>query len=405
MAAVLALVSVPVALKSSPPEVTSAAFSASAWGRATITASAQWEATSPTALALSNTTARVTWVAAEGHTTYTLQRATNASFTAGLTAVTVSGTTSNVTGLAQNTTYYFRVRGAANTNLPWSAVASAKTGPGSSVTKVELMPYSDMRLPHGLVVDSSNVVWAADYNTGSLLRVPAAGGTVTTVLDATFPTKSIRQISLTPTSGDVAMVVNVEDETPNAQSGKDGIYLKSGATARRWVDPAPYGLAYSATRSRYYATGLDAAGRTGRAVYECTTAWACVRIWESPVWMAYLSIAPGSSKLTIGSADRIYSLDLSTKNAVIVATLGGDVRGVYSPTENLYFVADYADGLVWRVQYVPSTGATNSQLILTGLPGTRAMATTSNGDLIVANSAPAANINLRGIWKYAGLGR
>jgi phosphodiesterase/alkaline phosphatase D-like protein len=45
-------------------------------------------------------------------TGFTIQRATNALFTQGLTTVTVPAntTTLNVTGLAKNTQYWFRIR-------------------------------------------------------------------------------------------------------------------------------------------------------------------------------------------------------------------------------------------------------------------------------------------------------
>lgn len=408
VAAALAVVSVPVALTSSPPEVTSAAFSDAARGRTTITTSAQWAATSPTALALSNTTARVTWVAAEGHTTYTVQRATNSGFTSGLaTYSSVNGTTLEATSLAQNTTYYFRVRGATNSKLPWSAVASAKTGPGSSVAKVALMTASDLGgTPHGIVVDGEDRVWVAEYTNGSLLRVPAAGGTVTRILDKKFPDASLRQIALSPSATNVAMVVNVEDSNPGAQSGSDGVWMREGTTGvvRKWSDPAPYGITYSASRARYYVAGVNADGQPARSVFECTTAWVCTRIWDSPSWMSYLSIPKNSNKLVVGTSNRIYAVDVTAKTATTVATLGGDVRGVFSPTENLYFVAEYDQGLIWRLQYVPSTGATNSQLILTGVPVSRAMATTSTGDLIIANNSTAGS-GLRGVWKYPGLGK
>jgi hypothetical protein len=61
-------------------------------------------------------TATLTWVAAADPTSFTIQRATNLSFTSGLTTFTAAGTARSLTQTVnRNTVYYYRIR--ANNNV------------------------------------------------------------------------------------------------------------------------------------------------------------------------------------------------------------------------------------------------------------------------------------------------
>ncbi|MFM2119934.1 MAG: hypothetical protein RL722_1402, partial [Pseudomonadota bacterium] len=80
-----------------------ASAAANAWTLATAVAAA------PTVSNLANTSLTLNWVGT-GASSYTVQRATNATFTQGLsTTGNLTGTSLNVSGLTANRTYYFRV--------------------------------------------------------------------------------------------------------------------------------------------------------------------------------------------------------------------------------------------------------------------------------------------------------
>lgn len=393
-----------------PPESVnaSAAFTESQHASAVFLTTSEWRATSPTALATGNTTVRLNWTAAEGHSTYRVERATNSGFTTGLVATNVSGTALNVSGLAQNTTYYFRVRGQANTSLPWSATASAQTGPGAPPAPKRLMTDVDVRDPHGIVVSGSNV-WVADYNRGSILQVPQAGGTVTAVFDKKLPVKSIRQISTTHSATAIGVVINDINATAGWSEAKDGFYTvgtNGTSMVHRLANPKGYGLVYNAGKQRYYFNGANSAGEESRSLFECTTAFACTKIWDSPVMMRYMSMPSGSNELIIAAQDRVYNFNVATKEVDIVASLGGDIRGVHNAADNVYFFSDFTTGMIWRIAYTPSTGATSSKLLLSNRDQPRAMAITSGGALIVADTARAGSSGATGsLWSYAGLGK
>jgi hypothetical protein len=84
------------------------------------------------AAAFSSTQINLAWTDnATTETGFTIQRATNATFTAGLTTITLNATNQSSysnTGLTANTLYYYRVRAFnASGNSAWSNTASATT--------------------------------------------------------------------------------------------------------------------------------------------------------------------------------------------------------------------------------------------------------------------------------------
>ncbi|MCX6728439.1 MAG: prepilin-type N-terminal cleavage/methylation domain-containing protein [Candidatus Saccharibacteria bacterium] len=83
-----------------------------------------------TATTASSTSVNVSWTSDAYATSYTMDRATNSSFTTGLTTITQAGTTYTSTGLNEGVTYYFRV----NSNLP--AGPSADSPYGTATTTI-----------------------------------------------------------------------------------------------------------------------------------------------------------------------------------------------------------------------------------------------------------------------------
>jgi len=107
------------------------------------------------------TTMNVTWTTVNNATGYTLQRATNNSFTADLIETANPDTTIALTGLAYNTTYYFRVKANTDTNAGiWSAITSGSTwglaAPNTTATAISSTNFTSSwaAIPH-----------AAGYNT------------------------------------------------------------------------------------------------------------------------------------------------------------------------------------------------------------------------------------------------
>lgn len=86
----------------------------------------------PTASTKGQTNITIGWAAAAqnggGAVTYTVDRATNSTFTTGLTTVTTTATTYAFIGLVANTTYYFRVKATNSLGAsPESGTLTAKT--------------------------------------------------------------------------------------------------------------------------------------------------------------------------------------------------------------------------------------------------------------------------------------
>ena len=84
----------------------------------------------PVASSVTNTTMTLTWGAVTFATGYVLQRATNSSFTSGLTTIyTGSGLTFGDTGLSASTTYYYRVyaTGTNYTTITYSSTCTQET--------------------------------------------------------------------------------------------------------------------------------------------------------------------------------------------------------------------------------------------------------------------------------------
>ncbi|MGZ8463210.1 MAG: hypothetical protein ACXWWT_10245 [Candidatus Deferrimicrobiaceae bacterium] len=68
----------------------------------------------------SNYTATLTWAAATNPTNFTIERATNATFTTGRATFTPSAAARSLTQtVTRNTTYYYRIR--ANSNISGSS--------------------------------------------------------------------------------------------------------------------------------------------------------------------------------------------------------------------------------------------------------------------------------------------
>ena len=119
--------------------------------------------TAPTTASVTATTLALNWSAAADATTYTVQRATNAGFTTGLTSVAtgVTGTSYAVTGLTANTTYYFRVNAvnaAGTTN--GAASAAQLTAPATPGTITAVRGASGSR--------AATLTWTAPAGTGTI---------------------------------------------------------------------------------------------------------------------------------------------------------------------------------------------------------------------------------------------
>lgn len=111
------------------------------------------ELATPTITATTNSSSQITasWGAITYATSYSLQRATNSAFSAGLVTTSLTGTSSAATGLTAGTTYYFRVQALATGDTSnWSNTASATT----------IVP-----VPTGLaVVTNSSTVFTESWN-------------------------------------------------------------------------------------------------------------------------------------------------------------------------------------------------------------------------------------------------
>lgn len=146
--------------------------------------------TTVTATANSPSQVTVTWDAveyADASTTYTIQQATNSSFTTGLSTVNgLTGTSRVYTGLAQGTTYYYRVQAKTTADTgDWSAYDSATTPvPGVPTLAVAL------NSPTQVTASWSAVSGASSY---TIQRATDSGFTagLTTITGATGTSRAI----------------------------------------------------------------------------------------------------------------------------------------------------------------------------------------------------------------------
>jgi FtsP/CotA-like multicopper oxidase with cupredoxin domain len=148
---------------------------------------------------ITNTGLTLNWSATTGAATYTVQRATNANFTTGLTTVATGLTTvtTPVTGLTANTNYYFRV-------VAVNATGTATNGTASGI--VVTLPGT----PTG--VTAANGATGAPITGGLRWTAPSGTGTLTYLVSWTGPasgsatTTSNTQLTFT-TAGTYAMTV------------------------------------------------------------------------------------------------------------------------------------------------------------------------------------------------------
>jgi hypothetical protein len=112
-------------------QATAGAGITSAWSTSVSKLTIPSVPSTPTSATVATNSLTLNWSAATGATSYTVQRATNAGFTTGVTTTTASTNSLAVTGLAANTTYYFRVSA---TNL------SGTTGYSGYLTQLTAMP-------------------------------------------------------------------------------------------------------------------------------------------------------------------------------------------------------------------------------------------------------------------------
>jgi len=153
----------------------------------------------PTAIGVTNTALTLNWTAPTtggAVTSYTVQRATNAGFSTGLTTTTgITTTTLNVTGLTPGVTYYFRV----------GAVNAAGNGANSAtLTQATTVPIPAPAAPTGITsvggttgapitaalrwtavtgATSYDVMWGTaaqiTANTGTIVNNATSGGQIT----------------------------------------------------------------------------------------------------------------------------------------------------------------------------------------------------------------------------------
>lgn len=379
-AVLVAVLAAPLALATAPSDQTSAAWTDTSYS-ATNAQTLNWLATSPTALALSNSSARLSWQPADGHATYTIQRATNASFTAGLTSYTANGTSYDFSDLNASTTYYYRVRGAANTSLPWSATAAARTGPGNTSAGTLIAKTGS---PHGLAVDSLNRIWYVDYVEGSVKRV-ASDGTGPTVITNAFAPRTMRGISYWYDNG-VYVAGN------GAPTGT-GIYsvTGSGAVTQQNALAGAYGVGRDSRQGTAWATGANSDGTPNMAIYRCHSGWRCDRLYDGIDSLGYIHLSPTGTQAIVGGNTRIRLVDTTYFNTEVALSIdSADIRSVHAIADNDFLLASFTRGIIWRVTVNPATDATSSQIVATGATGALGMGRLTDGTLTLARSTGSA---------------
>lgn len=108
----------------------------------------------------------LSWTSIDNAVNYTLQRATNSTFTVGLDESTVTGTSTASTGLSTSTLYYFRVRpNAADSVGNWSNTVSATTTNdyGSLAVATSIEGYWTTA-PEGFLLEDGSAVSRTTYS-------------------------------------------------------------------------------------------------------------------------------------------------------------------------------------------------------------------------------------------------
>ena len=157
----------------------------SSYSSTSATTNAPPGAVSPSASATSTSRINVTWSAPTGTTpfTYRVQRATNSSFSSGLTTLATAQTTTSraATGLSSNTLYYFRVRAT-------NSVGTGNYGSTSATTNAVAPGTPTSVSATATDTDTVNISWSAPSTgdtpfTYRVQRRLSAGGSQVTIAD------------------------------------------------------------------------------------------------------------------------------------------------------------------------------------------------------------------------------
>ncbi|MEZ4211163.1 MAG: fibronectin type III domain-containing protein [Candidatus Paceibacterota bacterium] len=254
--------------------------------------------------ATGQTSANITWSDnSNNETSFTLQRATNTSFTAGLTTLSPSAnaTSQSITGLAAGTTYYFRIQ-ANNGSLSsgWSNVATlvmpAVQNPPSAPTGVSVGSPT---------TSSLTVSWSAVADTTSykVYRVLSSG-----IVDMAVPPVTVA-------------VPNISTTIENLSSGTAYRFLVTANNAAGESTLTPTGSGASANN----ATGTTSSPQI------TVSSLSLVRTDGTVI-----ESLDGGESINVGTQNGGVGVNISVKANTVPATAGSVVFTLQRPNSTVY---------------------------------------------------------------------
>lgn len=325
---------------------------------ATITASAQtWIVPSVAITPSDYRTANVTWPKLPQYSNYSLQWATNSSFT-NVASATVSGNSHTINNLNGSTTYYFRVQAVDGPSGWWSPVKTMKT---TAVTMLKSTLLDLRRWPSGSDIDSKGNLWVTGY-VDHVARIISPDGTVKNVgtYDDAIPA------GMTLVNDNLALLPRSYREVERASEA--GIYSISNTGVYTKVSDmrSVYGMTYDSKRDRVYVT-------TGTSIQDCDyKTWKCtIIVSQTGSSFGYVAMTPSNDKIVIaGRANHTLSLyDLNTKkHSIIDSTPSMDIRGIAAISETEFAAGSASTLDVWKIKTnADGTAMASKQLVATDI--------------------------------------
>lgn len=320
-------------------------------------ASQTWIVPSVTVTPSDYRTAAVSWSKLPDYSSYTLQWATNSSFT-NAASVTVSGTSYTLNNLTGLTSYYLRVQAVGAPETWWSPVKTMKT---TEVSILKSTLLSLRKWPSASDMDSKGNVWITGY-VDYTAKIISPDGTVKNVgvYDDGVPA------GMTVVNDSTALITRTYREEERASEA--GIYsiTSSGVYKQVLAQRSVYGLAYDAKRNKVYVTN-------GTNILECDyQTWACsVILTQTGSSFGYLAMTPSNDKLVIAgrNTNTLSIFDLTTrKHSIIDTTPNMDIRGVAAISETEFAAGSASTFQVWKIKTnSTATAIASKELVATDI--------------------------------------
>lgn len=219
----------------------------------------------------------LSWTPTANASSYSVQRATNSSFTTGLVSSTASSTSTNITGLSASTQYYFRVAGVASgITGSWSSTVTGTTlSLGAPTINSAVANSAGTQLTIGWTAGVNAVTYTMQRSTSNTFTSPTSTSGIATTSTAStglttgtlyyFRTQSVNGAATSNWSNTYSAGATTPPTSPSATAGSCGALNVSwtaspGATSYNIQTSTASNFSTSATATGYTGTSGTVSG-------------------------------------------------------------------------------------------------------------------------------------------------